>query len=474
MSHDKSPPKWMERFFRWICNPDYVESLEGDLYEQFELDIERFGQFKARWKYRKNVLTLLRPSVIRKFSPLKSTHVMLPLSHQFTRFRRNAANNKSYVFINLLGLIPALALAFLYYSYYSFETSFDQLHSNSQNVYRVYLQHQENDMGYMAIVPPAFSSTLRASYPQVKSTGRILEDMRGTFFQIESNGFLEEDGFFADTDIPRLLDTQMEAGSQQDFDKPNTVLLSHSMFQKFFPGQDFNQQSVKISGKEVKVLGIFEDFPPNTHLRPHYMISMSSALSSVTEERLNSWVWQQFQTYIELEPQANIEDLHSEFTSFIKEKVHPVTKEADFTYLPYFQNIREIHLNSSNFEWDNSIKGSKNALIFTGIAVLLILLIALFNYVNMYSVMTLKKLKEVNVRKSLGATRWSIFFQFWFSSTFDLIIASVLGGLAFIFVFPYFENYLGFNHEISNLLTLKAFGLYALFVLSVSFLSVLY
>lgn len=328
------PPRWASRFFSWICHQANLEGLEGDLYELFDRDLVKYGPSKARRRYVKNVLTLMRPSVVRNL--LKPQYRMDTLYHYFKSIVRASVRQKGFTSVSLIGLILAFTTSILVLLFISNELKYDEFRKNKNSVFRIYNVRHGNDgpPSYLPIVPPAFSPAINSNFPQVESSGRIMNDYGGSYFKIGDTGFEDDGGVFAETSIPGILELELLEGSLNGFEAANTLLLSRSLFVKFFGEVDFNNQAVNVNNQEVKVLGIYQDVPLKSHLRPTYLFSLSTVTQNVTEERMNSWVWQQFFTYVQLKDGMDPQSFESEFQGYVEKVARPILQDNGFRLCP--------------------------------------------------------------------------------------------------------------------------------------------
>jgi putative ABC transport system permease protein len=103
----------------------------------------------------------------------------------------------------------------------------------------------------------------------------------------------------------------------------------------------------------------------------------------IPAKRMESWRWQQFFSYVKVKPGSNVAQLESKFQDYIKKEVHPKTQESGFTYLPFLQPLKDIHLKSADFVYDNAKRG--NAAYVKGLTIIavFVLIIACFNFINL-------------------------------------------------------------------------------------------
>jgi putative ABC transport system permease protein len=462
-------PNIAERFFRWFCHQTYLEGLEGDLYELFEIRVKEKGLARARLFYFLDMVTLLRPSVIKSFAKITKTNntTMSILNNYLKTTYRMGKKRMWFSFINIIGLTMGIASVLFIIIYIGDELKYDTHITKLDDKYRIYniLEGEDGLVNYLPIVPPVFAGSLRDNFPQIKKIGRMVLDYGGTVFNIDETSYSEKKGVFAEIETLEILDINLVAGDVGRMDEPKSMLLSENTFTKFFGDVPFENQTIKWGTGHLQVVGIFKNLPEQSHLDLDYIFSFAEATDRIREERMNSWVWQQFYTYLQLEPGTDIVALEAGIQEHIKAQATEHTGEYGFYYTPYLQTIRNIHLHSSNFEWDIAIRGNYQSIMFLAIAALIILLIACLNFVNLTTAQALKRAKEVCVRKFVGARRSQLIIQYGFEAAIYTFLAGLISALLLIVLLPSFNMFTEKTILLASLLTPTYIGSYILFLL---------
>ena len=472
--HD--PPKFAERFFSWFCHQAHLEGLEGDLYELFERRKHQQGNIKAKIYYLLDMITLLR-STVTNSAKFKTQNVTMGiLNNYFKSAFRQGWKRKGFSAINLFGLTMGITSVMFIMLFISDELKYDQNITIGEQKFRMYnIRHGEDGVvNYLPVVPPAFAPTLIENFPQVEKAGRILFDYGGTIFNVDDKPFSEKNGFFAEVETLEILDLELIEGDLNRMEEPKSILLSQSTFRKFFGDVPFKDHTVKLTRSTLQVVGIFKDYPEQFHLNVDYIFPFEFGVGRVTEERMNSWVWQQFYTYIQLKPGTDLDDFTQQIRSYIEERARPSTDEYGFYYIPHLQAIRDIHLHSSNFEWDIAERGNYQSIVFLAIAAAIILLIACLNFINLTTALALKRAKEVCVRKFIGAKRSQLLIQYGLESSLYTFLAGGISFILLILILPYFNNFTDKNFDIYSLLTLENVAMYLGTLLLLGILSGIY
>ncbi|MEQ9404580.1 MAG: FtsX-like permease family protein [Cyclobacteriaceae bacterium] len=451
------PPRFATRFFASFCHSRHLEGLEGDLYELFERRLETRGLIWAKFFYLIDMLTLMRASVAKPVKRNRMTNNFGMFKNYFKTTIRMGWKRKGFSFINLFGLTIGLTSVIFISLFVQDELAFDEHITDAENKFRIYniREGDDGDVNYLPIVPPAFSPALNSEFSQVLKSGRLIVDYGGTVFNVGEKVFSEKEGVYAEPYALDILDIKLIAGSFTEDMEPKSVLLSRSLFEKFFGDVPFEKQTLKLTRSTLSVAGIFEDMPDRSHLDLEYIFPFKWMEQSTAPVRMQSWVWQQFYTYVELRPEVDKDDFLSQFRVFVKDKSHEMTQAYGFFYTPFLQGVRDIHLHSSNFEWDIAKSGSFQSILFLFIAAGIIVLIACLNFINLSTAQAMKRAKEVSVRKFIGANRTQLLIQYGFESTIYTLTAGLISLVFLVLLIGPFNTFTEKSFVMIDLLTLR-------------------
>lgn len=467
-----NPPRIVERFFQWFCHQKHLEGLEGDLYERFDQNVKEKGAFRAKLIYIMEVVKLIRLSVLKPIPRISTNNIMSIFFNNLKVALRHGLKRKGFSLINITGLTLGITSILFIALYIQDEVSYDQHISGTENKFRIYNIRKGSDgvENYLPIVPPVFATAFKDNFAQIERIGRVVFDYGGTVFKVGEDSFSETKGVFAEIPALEILDLHFIHGGMNSSADRYSVLLSESMFKKFFGNATFDGQSVAIGSRELAVIGVFKDLPTQSHLELEYVFPFEFAVSNVTEERMNSWIWQQFYTYVEMKPGVDMEDFTDQVRAFVGEKTKDLG-EQEFYYTTFFQNIRDIHLHSSNFEWDIAVKGNYQSIIFLTIAAMIILLIAVLNFINLTIAQALKRAKEVSVRKFLGAKRNQLIGQYCFEALLYTLLAGLISMGILTLLLPYFNDFTGKSFTLSYVFSPFHILLFTVFIMFLGFIS---
>ena len=359
---------------------------------------------------------------------------------------RNLLKHKLFSFITIAGMAISIASCLLISIYVWDELSFDNYHPDGDRTFRIYNIRTGDDgvTNYLPIVPPAFGPALQKDYPEVASTLRVLDTYGARLFELDGEKVKEGDGIYAEPtifDMLTIAPTEGDAGTA--LSEPYSVVLSQPLAEKYFGKKDPVGELIKISGDEFKITGVFGPIPRNSHLQPKYIMSFATILKFVSPERMESWRWQQFFTYVKLHPGSSSVQFENKLEGFAKKYAWPVTEPLGFVYTPHIQNVADIHLHSSNFEWEIAQRGSAQSVYVLGGTALFILIIASLNFINLSTARSLKRMKEVGIRKVAGAARPQLIMQFIGESVIITVIGLLIAIVVVQVAFPYLNEFTG-------------------------------
>jgi putative ABC transport system permease protein len=337
--------------------------------------------------------------------------------------------------INISSMAISLASSFLITLFVWDELKFDSHHPDGDRTFRVYNIRQGDDgvVNYLPIVPYPFATYMQKDFPEIESTLRLMDTYGEQLFEIDGKKVMQGNGLFVEPNAFDMLSLNIISGSEKTaLEKTNSIALSESLAKKFFQEEDPIGETIKINENDYHVTAVYKDPPVHFHLKANYLLSMSTL--PFLESRLENWQWQQLFLYLKLKPGTNAKALEAKFPAFVEKYAYPKIKAVGFTYVPYLQNIKDIHLHSSNFEWEVAQRGNAQTVYILSVTAIVLLVIACLNFINLSTARAIKRMKEVGVRKVIGAMRNQLVLQFISESVvitlIGLVFALVLAQLA--------------------------------------------
>jgi putative ABC transport system permease protein len=375
---------------------------------------------------------------------------------------RHLRNSLLYSVINVIGLsigICAMLLAILFWRH---EESFDTFHPNFENLYRVTTTLRENKDSQKSNVGatgqpqgPAFVTSI----PEVKSFTRIMGGDIFTDIQFE-NKILRLRPLWVDDNFLSIFNFPLLHGSRQNaLSEKHYVVLTESMALKFFDRTDVVGQTVdnnadpstKRLDKPLTISAVVKDPPKNSSLQFDMLVPFSHMQVSFTDE---AWLNAYLGTFITLTPGANLTDVIKKMNAVYadKGKVQLAENIKNYGFDPEIsyglQNITDIHLNPLMRTQGNAEAGVINgsdpvySIVFLVISGF-ILLMAAINFINISIAGSIRRSKEIGIRKITGASALDIISQFLFDSAILCFISFLLAGALVPFLLPLMNELAG-------------------------------
>ncbi|WP_207430700.1 ABC transporter permease [Sabulibacter ruber] len=387
---------------------------------------------------------------------------------------RNLLRHKGFSFINIAGLALGLTACLLIGLFVYDELQYDKFLPEGDRVYRVYSNTTTDEAtAQIASVPPMFGTTLQESFPEVETTVRILMQQWDGQSLVEAGDkrIYEKGGLGADPTFFEVFPLTFLYGSpEKALADPTSVVISDKFAQRVFGDIDPVGKKLTFDKSPFIVKGVFKS-NSKFHLPVNYVFSVKAY--NFSAERMSSWGWQQFYTYVKLKEGTDPDFVLSKFRGITKKQLDPETNKP-FEYLPFFQPLHQVHLYSASFKYDQALRGNITYVKALSIIAVFILLIACFNFVNLATAKSLQRAKEVGVRKTIGASQSQLMLQFLGETlllTFiSVVFAAALTSLVLPSLNAFTEKEMTFNVFTSPGLLLLLLGL----VLVVGLLAGLY
>ena len=393
------------------------------------------------------------------------------LKNYFIAAVRNLYKNKGFTAINILGLSIGLASFALISLYVYYEISFDRYHANANRIFRIVENLKtENEMLYQSVSSPPMGPALQRDFPEVEAYVRL----NGTDMLVRHGDivFNEAECYFADSTIFKVFSFPLIAGDERTaLTDPHTIVLTRSAAQRYFGDGEALGQTLEIDKESYKVTGVMEDVPENSHFRFTVLVSFSTWSIPNKENESRAWFWNGFHTYLLLRDEHQVDGLRAKMKGFIDRNI----EKGGMYYedLP-LQVLTDIYMKEMPRSWENGKRGSLSNLYILSLIALFILVIASFNYVNLATARASRRLKEVGLRKVLGAQRRMLIAQFLSESFLVSLLATALGAGMSWAVLPLFNTLLETNLSLSILPVEYIIGSFVLLAALLGLLSGIY
>jgi ABC-type antimicrobial peptide transport system permease subunit len=451
-AHSFHPPQWPLKFLRFFLKEKYLEEIEGDMEEIFYENSERFSVRKAKRMYTWEMIKLLRPNLIKNLEFINYLNQYSMFKNYFKVSFRGLMKNPVNSFINVFGLAIAIGLCVFAYAFARWTFSTDQFHENKHSVYlTTFYANRDGVNQQYGTTPRPIGEMLRDDFAQIKTVCRI-ED-RSVVMKYDDNVFHERVRY-VDPEFLEMFTFPLKWGTARSLKDFNSIILSEPMSVKYFGDENpIGQSILMIYGKEqskaFKVAGVAAEFPKARTISFDFLINFENFRT--TEPGYNYYDWNAFvnATFIQVDKPSDLVSIKSKMEKY-KSLQNDVVKE-DWAISSFsFEPLATLHEQSEYIKDDISRSSKSNyvSIYFMVVIAVFMLALACVNYINIAIATAAKRLKEIGVRKSIGATRKVVIVQFLTENmvltSFTLIIGVALG---YFFFIPGFESLWHFNMD---------------------------
>lgn len=465
-----NPPAFLVKFLGWISPNHLIEGILCDLEEQFYDELEDRGVFRARLRFAWNAFRLIHPVILFKNHFYHRSTFTIMLKSHFVVTARNMMRNKFYSFINVLGLSFAIALAMLVVLFVRSEFSRDQFHKNKDSIYRIYTQRinlSSNEVTRTsATTSIPLSETFGEEFVQIVQNTRFGSN---SGIVIKDNQPYDEVVNFFDPDFFTMFSFPVIKGnSEAPIKELNDVVLSEESAKKYFGDSNPIDQVIKINFnskvKDYRVSAVVNSKSNESAMQFTMAVHIEQFRDVVGEETFNSPFYGLVDNLIQLT--AGTEPAN--FETLLTESYNRGQDNSETTNKVFLQPIASVYL-------DTNVPGSllttsdpQNTYILMGLAIL-VLVIAVINFITLSTGHAMNRMKEIGVRKAIGAIKSQLRVQLIAEAFFISIIAGLVGVILAIVLIPYFNDLAGsaLNFEF----TLFEATLFVILILMISMFS---
>ena len=402
--------------------------------EAFELAVKEFGEVP-------NVAKEEFQNQKRKTTILTILHTTM-LNSYFKTSLRSLMKNPLSSFINVFGLTLAIGICVVVYAFVDFDLSVDDFHEHKNKVYlATFFANRDGDVKQYGQSPTPLGEMLREDFAQIEKVCRV-ED-QNVVLKYEDNVFHERVRY-ADPEFLQMLTFPMKWGAAGSLEDLNSIVLSETMSTKYFGdenpiGKDILMIFSEGNSKAFNIAGVAKAFPKAHAIHFDFLINFENLKTANPEFDLEDWKTLVSATLVEIENPADVA-----FVEQGMEKYKNLQNEAqkDWSVSSFtLEQLATLHDRSRNIRNDISYGTREEGWVVLSILAIFMLSIACFNYINIAIVSAAKRLKEIGVRKVIGANQRLVIVQFLseniFVTLFALILGVILGATLFL---PWFNQ----------------------------------
>ncbi|MGN6619297.1 MAG: ABC transporter permease [Ilyomonas sp.] len=375
---------------------------------------------------------------------------------------RSLIKNKTFSFINIIGLAIGLTCFVFIAIFVNDELSYDRYAADANDIYRVNLSVTGNgDAAVYANVDYAVGEGMKNAFPEIKDFTRLAPAT--DFVKYDDKQFKEDKLAFASPNFLQMFSIPLIQGSDKDaLLQPNSIVISKAFAKKYFGDENPVGKSLVVGLRDAlyKVTGVFDKVPDNSHFHIDAFLSMTTwRTTNATWSNLGEY------TYLLLNKNVDPEKLQAKFPQLVEQHVVPEiqhdmgvslaeARKSINSFVFTLQPLTDIHLYShtkSEIEPNGDIQ---YVYIFSVLAIF-ILLLACVNFTNLSIARSVKRAKEVGVRKVMGSAKLQLIKQFLSESVIMSFCAMLIAVVLIFVLLPYFNQLSGKQINIDYLLNYK-------------------
>lgn len=344
---------------------------------------------------------------------------------------RNLLKNKTFSLINILGLALGMACSLLIMLWVQDEIKMDRFHENDARLYSV-MENQlySGTINTFAATPGILAEHIVKDIPEIEKASQVLWEMTPVFRV--GNNFDNEKGRYVQGDFLSMFSFELKEGNAATaLKRPDGVVISQKLADKYFKGQDAMGKAIRIDNKDdVVVTGILQEVSPFSSMKFDFLMSYDRWLKN--NKWANEWGNNGPRCAVLLSKNADINKVNAKIKGYIK------TKNKDSNVDLFLINYGQSYLYS---KWE---AGKQNGgrieyvRLFTIVAVF-ILIIACINFMNLATARSVKRAKEVGLRKVVGAYKSSLVGQFMGESLLITLLSLVVAIAIVVLLLPFFN-----------------------------------
>jgi len=382
------------------------------------------------------------------------------LKSYFVIALRNFRKFKTYSFINIFGLAIGLACCILILLHVHDELNFDRFHEKADRLFRV-IQVRSGSQGEQqsAYTMGPFGSALVGEFPEVETSARLFQGWRLTVKREATGptGQIVRRNFFTDENFFKLFDFQLISGDRNSaLSAPGSVVLTETIAKQLFGDEEPLGKPLQIEAEDFPefiqtaftVTGVLRGIPHNSHLDFDLLMSQST-LDRFENVRgwLTDWNNTIVITYVLLKKSADQANLETKLVAFnARHRDAEAAAQSRF----YLQPLSDIHFGSSEIGSEQNTHEGQIVYVYVfALIAIFIAAIACINYMNLATARSMKRAKEVGLRKVVGANRGQMISQFLTESILSAVIAFLLAIGLVEAMLPYFNSLASANLSLS-------------------------
>lgn len=363
------------------------------------------------------------------------------IKNYFKTAWRNLLKNKMFSLINISGLALGMTCSLLIMLWLKDEIRKDKFHENDKRLYRVMEnQFYSGDISTFESTPGILAENIVKDIPEIEMASQFLWEEEPLF--TVGNTFDKEKGRYAQRDFLRMFSYKLLKGNAATaLDRPDAVVLSKKLAKKYFKDENPLGKLIRIDTKDnVIVTGVLDELPQSSSLKFDFLMSFEVWRNK--NDWAKEWGNNGPRCYALLSKNASVDKVNAKIKHYIK------TKEKDSNVELFLQNFGESYL-YSNWENGKQAGGRIEYVKIFSIVANIIMIIACINFMNLATARSLKRAREIGVRKVVGASKRQLMGQFIGESLLVSFLAMCVSLGIVLLLLPTFNSLTGKELSVS-------------------------
>ncbi|MEO7766352.1 MAG: ABC transporter permease [Ferruginibacter sp.] len=346
---------------------------------------------------------------------------------------RNLVKNKATSFINVGGLSVGLAVAIIITLWATDEYSYDKFHAGLPNIYMVMQnEHQDGEIATYQASPGPLAGAMRNEMPEITFAARV--SFAGQQLIKTGDKSIYENGIYAEPEYFKIMSFPAVAGNPEAaLHETGSVVITESAAKKLFGKEDpLGKMITHNNLRNLKVGAVIKDVPTNSSFKFDIVLPFT-IYEKENSGGINKWDNNSLLTWVQLKPGANLTGLNKKLSKLLQDKKNDSTVEL-FAY-----PLSQLAMHGK-FKNGKPSGGRIEMIMMLTILGMFVLLIACINFMNLSTARSEGRSREVGVRKSLGATKKNLIFQFLSEALLMVFLALGLGVIIAKLLVPGFNE----------------------------------
>ncbi len=357
---------------------------------------------------------------------------------------RSIRKNLASSLVNFVGLFFGFSCILIIGTYIFHELDYDRYHANADRIYRVTHNEKAGEIAgirHLATVGPPVGPALKQGFTQVEDAVRIRFSL-DCIMRVNDRQHYESRVIYADPSVFDVFSFPLSRGNAATaLLLPNNVVITQEMATKYFGNENpIGRTIIMNNAVNLNVTGVLAPIPSNTHLKFDFLLPFEAfKVPFGFPVNLSSWGWISFHTYVLLKPGQSAATLEHQLVDLVNKNW---TTEGAKKFKMQLQPLTDIYL--GGVKHDHIASGNKVYIVVLFIAGCFIMLVAGFNFANLYTVTSLTRTKEIGVRHVLGSRKHFI-ARYLFSESICIAVVAALIAVAMLPFSIHYLNTIGFE-----------------------------